>query len=599
MSDDISYKVLVIDDAFFIRKLIKKAIESKPINTGGTFQIAEEAINGESGIQKYFEVKPDLVTLDINMPGMNGIEVVNKILEKDPSAKILVISGNDKVEIKNEILKAGALDYIQKPFQNAYLWERLDKIFNLNSTVEEQDNDSDDFEINNTDIIDVEESHSNFLKKSENINLYTKKDTNENAIKEASAELENNKTKSSLSFNIVSPLENIEPKEEVSDDEKIVNHQENKNQSIVVNAEEDDDDDILSTNNSSTNEIDNELDISIKDEEKLSDIDFEISSPVYSIKESEEVKISNQHFSEKATEDSKSNKEENNTLIEFDIVSDTNIEPQAFNEDKTQFDIPDIEVSEKHENIELEITSDVDCEDNLECEATHEETINTSTNADINEKIIVGDLNSQEQKEEMIFEKEGSSPSINDDGDTKYNIDKDQYGFKHIMSFDIDKELVTSNNDKVDNQPIEEISIDIDVLDKTDENDKTEEKSNDLHDTFTNDFDIVQEDDSNIAKTSNKELNNDVQHYNIETSKDNALNENEFSDEKKVEKKTIYIEPPRDKVLKEIYSSHTRHGVVQDMSGDLFEEEEKECESKNDKAQINIISKIKSLFNKK
>lgn len=127
------YTVLIIDDAFFIRNLIKRAILTKPedINLGYKFNVIGEAINGKEGIAQYFKLKPDIITLDINMPDMNGIEVAKQIIDKDPNAKIVTISGNLEEAITQDILNVGALEYIQKPFQNAYLWEKLDQVVDL------------------------------------------------------------------------------------------------------------------------------------------------------------------------------------------------------------------------------------------------------------------------------------------------------------------------------------------------------------------------------------------------------------------------------------------------------------------------------------
>lgn len=133
MSDKKNLKVLIIDDAFFIRNLIKRAVLTKPEDSvlGYKFEVIGEAINGTEGIVQYFKMKPDLITLDINMPDINGIEVTKQILSKDPDAKIIVISGNLDEKVKQDILNAGALEYIQKPFQNTYLWEKLDKVTNM------------------------------------------------------------------------------------------------------------------------------------------------------------------------------------------------------------------------------------------------------------------------------------------------------------------------------------------------------------------------------------------------------------------------------------------------------------------------------------
>ena len=125
-----NYRILIIDDAFFLRNLIKKAIASKPQDDdlNYKFEIAGEAVNGEEGLELYKTCKPDIVTVDINMPKLNGLDFIQKLKAIYPYAKIIVISSNLKTEFEEKALNAGAFTYIQKPFQNSYLWSRLDEI---------------------------------------------------------------------------------------------------------------------------------------------------------------------------------------------------------------------------------------------------------------------------------------------------------------------------------------------------------------------------------------------------------------------------------------------------------------------------------------
>jgi len=90
------------------------------------FELAYHATSGEEGIKKYEEIRPDLVTMDIVLPGINGIESIKKIKEKDPDANIVVISsvggGQDKLF---EAIQAGAKNVIVKPFEE----DRVKEIF--------------------------------------------------------------------------------------------------------------------------------------------------------------------------------------------------------------------------------------------------------------------------------------------------------------------------------------------------------------------------------------------------------------------------------------------------------------------------------------
>lgn len=118
-----SKRVLIVDDAYFMRNLLKKALKE------AGYDVVGEAKNGKEGIKFYFELKPDIVTMDINMPDISGVEATKQILSKDPHAKIIAVTGNNDDVIKQEILTAGALEYLQKPFQPAFLWSKIDKMF--------------------------------------------------------------------------------------------------------------------------------------------------------------------------------------------------------------------------------------------------------------------------------------------------------------------------------------------------------------------------------------------------------------------------------------------------------------------------------------
>ncbi|OHD69551.1 MAG: hypothetical protein A2W19_00645 [Spirochaetes bacterium RBG_16_49_21] len=101
---------LIVDDSKFMRKILKETIES------GGFTVVDEADNGSDGIAKYMLLKPDFVTMDITMGGLDGMEAVKAINEFDPNAKIIIISAlNEKtIKMNDHTIKASA--YIMKPF---------------------------------------------------------------------------------------------------------------------------------------------------------------------------------------------------------------------------------------------------------------------------------------------------------------------------------------------------------------------------------------------------------------------------------------------------------------------------------------------------
>jgi len=115
-------RVLLVDDAKFMRMILKEILSK------ANCKVVGEASNGKQAIQMYAEVRPDLVTMDIIMPGMSGVEVVKKIREIDPNAKILMVSAMGQQVLVTESLEAGACDFIVKPFHSDQVLEKIQKI---------------------------------------------------------------------------------------------------------------------------------------------------------------------------------------------------------------------------------------------------------------------------------------------------------------------------------------------------------------------------------------------------------------------------------------------------------------------------------------
>lgn len=102
--------ILVVDDAAFMRMMIKDILEQVG------YEI-HEAANGREAIRLYDEIKPDLVTMDITMPELDGIEALRVIRESDPGARVLMVSAMGQQKMIIEALEHGALDFVVKPFQ--------------------------------------------------------------------------------------------------------------------------------------------------------------------------------------------------------------------------------------------------------------------------------------------------------------------------------------------------------------------------------------------------------------------------------------------------------------------------------------------------
>lgn len=117
-----STRLLVTDDALIIRELIKDTASR------AGFTIVGEATNGQLGYEKYKELKPDVMTLDLVMPEFDGLHALRTILGEDPSAKIVVVSALDQKAILKEAFKLGAADFVVKPFNHDQLVTTLKRV---------------------------------------------------------------------------------------------------------------------------------------------------------------------------------------------------------------------------------------------------------------------------------------------------------------------------------------------------------------------------------------------------------------------------------------------------------------------------------------
>jgi len=113
--------VLVVDDAAFMRMMIKDIL------TKNGYTVVGEAENGLVAVEKYKELKPDLVTMDITMPEMDGITAVREIKKMDPGAKIIMCSAMGQQAMVIDAIQAGARDFIVKPFQPERVIEAVTK----------------------------------------------------------------------------------------------------------------------------------------------------------------------------------------------------------------------------------------------------------------------------------------------------------------------------------------------------------------------------------------------------------------------------------------------------------------------------------------
>ena len=114
--------IMICDDAAFMRMMIKDIL------TKNGYNIAGEAENGAKAVEKYNELKPDLVLMDITMPEMDGIEALKKIKAGDPNAMVIMCSAMGQQAMVIESIQSGAKDFIVKPFQADRVIEAVKKV---------------------------------------------------------------------------------------------------------------------------------------------------------------------------------------------------------------------------------------------------------------------------------------------------------------------------------------------------------------------------------------------------------------------------------------------------------------------------------------
>lgn len=114
MTRGVASKILIVDDASFMRSVLKDIIK----NNGLASEIFE-AGDGIEAVKTFLKIKPDLVTMDVNMPKADGIQALRAILKIDPTAKVIMISSVEEKHVVQDAIKLGARDYVVKPFDRS------------------------------------------------------------------------------------------------------------------------------------------------------------------------------------------------------------------------------------------------------------------------------------------------------------------------------------------------------------------------------------------------------------------------------------------------------------------------------------------------
>lgn len=115
-------KILIVDDSRTSRKILKTILESHD------FEIVGEAVNGEEGVKLYKELNPDVVTLDITMPIMDGVAALKEIVAFDKNAKAVMVTAAGQQGNVVEAIKSGAAEFVTKPFDEEVIIDVLKRV---------------------------------------------------------------------------------------------------------------------------------------------------------------------------------------------------------------------------------------------------------------------------------------------------------------------------------------------------------------------------------------------------------------------------------------------------------------------------------------
>jgi two-component system chemotaxis response regulator CheY len=113
--------VLIVDDIAFVRKTLAEML------TKAHYQVVGEAADGAQAVELYAKLRPQVVTMDVVMPNMSGIEATRRLLKLDKNAKVIIISAMGQENLVMEAIEAGARDYILKPFHSEEVIKTLER----------------------------------------------------------------------------------------------------------------------------------------------------------------------------------------------------------------------------------------------------------------------------------------------------------------------------------------------------------------------------------------------------------------------------------------------------------------------------------------
>ncbi len=117
-------RILIVEDAVYMRDMLVEMLEQEE----RSYEVVGFAVNGREAVEKYKELKPDIVTMDLVMEVMDGIQAIREIKKYDPNALIIAITALGTPEYKDAALDAGADEYLWKPFTIKNLFDALEKL---------------------------------------------------------------------------------------------------------------------------------------------------------------------------------------------------------------------------------------------------------------------------------------------------------------------------------------------------------------------------------------------------------------------------------------------------------------------------------------
>lgn len=122
--------VLIVDDVAFVRKTLSEILRESG------YTVVGEAADGKEAVEKWRELRPDLVTMDVVMPVLGGIDATKEIIKLDRNAIVVMVSAMDQIHLVMEAINVGAKDYIQKPFHSQDIHNVLSRAIRGESTPE-------------------------------------------------------------------------------------------------------------------------------------------------------------------------------------------------------------------------------------------------------------------------------------------------------------------------------------------------------------------------------------------------------------------------------------------------------------------------------